>query len=78
MDPSIFRVLQTSSRVVERTVHDLREIHLLAGLTREELQRIDRRLVAGRRKVRQGEALFRAGDRFDSVYEVRTASSSRS
>jgi len=72
MDPSIFRVLQTSSGTVERTWHDLREIQLLAGLTREELQRVDRCLVAERRKVPQAGVLFRTGDRFDSVYEVRT------
>ena len=72
MDPSIFRVLQTTSCTVERTLHDLREIHLLAGLTHEEIQSIDQRLAVGRRKVRQGELLFRARDRFDSVYEVRT------
>jgi len=41
------------------------------GLSAQELQRIDE-LVATRRKVRRGSALFRSGDAFDSLYAVRT------
>jgi len=49
---------------------NLREVCLPVGLTREELEHIDSRLVSVRRKVARGETLFRAGDRFDSVYAV--------
>jgi CRP/FNR family transcriptional regulator, anaerobic regulatory protein len=51
---------------------NLREICLPVGLTQAELEHIDRRLVAGRRKVARGETLFRAGDRFDAVFAVWT------
>jgi CRP/FNR family transcriptional regulator, anaerobic regulatory protein len=50
----------------------LRESCLPRGLTREELERIDRRLVSVLRKVGRGETLFRAGDRFDAVFEIWT------
>ena len=42
------------------------------GLTVPELERIDGRLVMVRRKVAQGEALFRAGDRFGALFEIWT------
>jgi CRP/FNR family transcriptional regulator len=51
---------------------NLREICLPVGLTQAELEHIDLRLVAGRRKVARGETLFRAGDRFDAVFAVWT------
>jgi CRP/FNR family transcriptional regulator len=51
---------------------NLRERCLPGGLTREELKHVDNRLVTVRRKVAQGEALFRAGDRFDAVFEIWT------
>ena len=38
----------------------------------DDFEDIDGRLVAARRKVAQGEALFRAGDRFDSVFAIWT------
>jgi CRP/FNR family transcriptional regulator len=41
------------------------------SVERDVLEQIDRRLVAIRRKVAAGDALFRAGDRFESVYAVR-------
>ena len=43
---------------------------LPAGLSPEELEQVDGRLVSWRRKVARGEALFRAGDRFDAVFAV--------
>jgi CRP/FNR family transcriptional regulator len=42
------------------------------GVDRAVLDDIDRRLVTTRRKVASGQALFRAGDRFESVYAVRS------
>ena len=50
----------------------LRDSCLPGGLTDEELGQIDERLVTVLRKVAQGETLFRAGDRFDSVFEIWT------
>jgi len=50
----------------------LRESCLPGGLTREELEHIDSRLVKVRRKVAHGESLFHAGDRFDAVFEIWT------
>jgi len=49
---------------------NLRELCLPIGLSSEELDRVDQ-IVASRRKIRRGEVLFRAGDRFDSLYAVR-------
>jgi len=49
---------------------NLRELCLPVGLSSEELDRVEQ-IVATRRKIRRGEALFRAGDRFDSLYAVR-------
>jgi CRP/FNR family transcriptional regulator len=50
----------------------LRTSCLPAALSFDELDDIDGRLVAGRRKVAQGETLFRAGDRFDAVFAIWT------
>ncbi len=50
----------------------LRDICLPHGLTRAELESLDHRLVATRRKLLRGAALFQAGDRFESVYAVWT------
>jgi CRP/FNR family transcriptional regulator len=49
---------------------NLRELCLPVGLSNEELDRVDQ-IVGTRRKIRRGEVLFRAGDRFDSLYAVR-------
>jgi CRP/FNR family transcriptional regulator len=49
---------------------NLREICLPVGLTRIELDYIDRRLVAARRKVRRGDHLYRTGDTFESLFAV--------
>lgn len=49
---------------------NLRELCLPVGLSPEELSRVEQ-IVATRRKVRRGEALFRSGDRFESLYAVR-------
>lgn len=49
---------------------NLRELCLPVGLSLAELEKVEE-LVATRRKVRRGDALFRAGDRFDALYAVR-------
>lgn len=48
----------------------LRDICLVEGLSPAELDRLTG-MVATRRRVRRGEPLFRAGDRFDAVYPIR-------
>ncbi|GAP33706.1 fumarate/nitrate reduction transcriptional regulator Fnr [Piscinibacter sakaiensis] len=50
---------------------NLRELCLPLGLSAEELGRLDT-LVARRRSVPRGEALFRNGDPFESLFAVRT------
>ena len=62
--------MQTSSS--SRSDWKLSELCLAFGVTRDEVGQIDDRLVSVRRKVTQGEVLFRAGDRFDSLYSVWT------
>ena len=49
---------------------NLRELCLPLGMSRGEIEQLDH-LVALRRKVPRGEALFRAGDEFTSLYAVR-------
>ncbi len=50
---------------------NLRELCLPVGLTEDDMVRIDQ-LVASRRTLKRGEILFRAGDRFESLFAVRT------
>jgi CRP/FNR family transcriptional regulator, anaerobic regulatory protein len=50
---------------------NLRELCLPVGLSGPELERLDS-LVATRRAVPRGEALFHAGEAFQSLYAVRT------
>src|ERR1700752_784447 len=50
---------------------NLRDLCMPVGLPPGDLQRIDD-IVATRRKVRRRETLFRNGDRFTSLYEIRT------
>ncbi len=49
---------------------NLRELCLPVGLSGTELGQVEQ-IVATRRKIRRGEPLFRAGDRFESLYAVR-------
>jgi CRP/FNR family transcriptional regulator len=49
---------------------NLRELCLPLGLALPDIEKLEE-LVATRRKVKRGEALFRAGDRFESLYAVR-------
>jgi CRP/FNR family transcriptional regulator, anaerobic regulatory protein len=50
---------------------NLRELCLPVGMSSEQLERLDL-LVASRRSVARGDALFRSGDAFTSLYAVRT------
>ena len=50
---------------------NLRGLCLPTGLSNDDLARLDT-LVTTRRTVRRGETLFRRGDRFASIYAVRT------
>ena len=50
---------------------NLRELCLPVGLSSPDLERLDS-LVAQRRQVARGDDLFRTGERFTSVYAVRT------
>ena len=49
---------------------NLREACLPTGLTLKEIERLED-LVTNRRRVKRGDALFRAGDRFENLYAVR-------
>jgi CRP/FNR family transcriptional regulator, anaerobic regulatory protein len=50
---------------------NLRELCLPVGMSNDQLERLDA-LVATRRAVPRGDALFHAGDAFTSLYAVRT------
>ena len=50
---------------------NLRELCMPVGLTKEELDRIDD-MVTVRRKIKRGVSLFRTGDKFTSLYAIRT------
>ncbi len=50
---------------------NLRELCMPLGLSHAELERIDS-LVSIRRKVKRGTPLFRNGDKFTSLYAIRT------
>lgn len=50
---------------------NLRELCMPVGLDEKQLQRIDD-VVATRRKVKRGGSLFRNGERFSSLYAIRT------
>jgi CRP/FNR family transcriptional regulator len=71
LGPTLFRSLHAATCQVRCSSCNLREICLPVGLTREELERIEHRLVAAQRKVARGATLFRAGDRADALFAVR-------
>jgi CRP/FNR family transcriptional regulator len=49
---------------------NLRELCMPVGLPPADLERLEQ-LIATRRRVARGDVLFRAGDKFDSLYAVR-------
>jgi CRP/FNR family transcriptional regulator len=50
---------------------NLKDLCMPLGLTPDELDRVDE-VVAARRKVKRGTTLFRTGERFTSLYAIRT------
>lgn len=50
---------------------NLRELCMPLGLTAAELERIDD-VVASRRKIKRGDTLFRNGEKFTSLFAIRT------
>jgi CRP/FNR family transcriptional regulator len=50
---------------------NLRELCMPMGLSDAELDRLEE-VVAGRRKVKKGDSLFSHGDKFTSLYAIRT------
>jgi CRP/FNR family transcriptional regulator len=72
--------IRPTGNVVEMSAHgikvacsncNLRELCMPLGLTPSELERIDE-VVGSRRKVKRGATLFRNGERFTSLYAIRT------
>ncbi|GAB4471628.1 MAG: fumarate/nitrate reduction transcriptional regulator Fnr [Burkholderiaceae bacterium] len=49
---------------------NLRELCLPVGLSLADIEKVEE-LVATRKRVKRGDTLFRAGDRFESLYAVR-------
>ena len=49
---------------------NLRELCLPVGLTPEDLDKVDQ-LLSGRRRIKRGDSLFRAGESFANLYAVR-------
>ncbi len=72
MDQAVITSLNTPHCHVVCSRCNLREICLPVGLTRDELESIDGRLVTARRKLARGERLFQVGDHFDAVYAIWT------
>ena len=61
----------TTVRHVACSNCNLRELCMPAGLSAAQLERIDH-LVSKRIRIKRGESLFRAGDRFEFLFAVRT------
>ena len=49
---------------------NLRELCLPVGLNLKEIEQLED-IVSTRRRIKRGEALYRAGDKFDALYAVR-------
>ena len=67
MQPSTF---SASNLKVACGSCSLRELCLPVGLSIDDLDKVEQ-LVAVRRRIKRGEALFRAGDLFESLYAIR-------
>jgi CRP/FNR family transcriptional regulator, anaerobic regulatory protein len=72
MDQAVFRPLHTPTCGSACSSCNLREICLPVGMTRAELEYVDKRMVSARRKVARGVTLYHAGDPFEAVYAVWT------
>jgi CRP/FNR family transcriptional regulator len=69
-NPGIHAMLKDTIKVACSNCN-LRELCMPVGLSPQELERVDE-LVAHRRSVQRGKALFHAGEKFTSLYAVRT------
>jgi CRP/FNR family transcriptional regulator len=70
-NPAAVKPVEAPALKVACSNCNLRELCLPVGFSGRELERLDG-LVATRRSVRRGEALFRDGAPFEAVYAVRT------
>jgi CRP/FNR family transcriptional regulator, anaerobic regulatory protein len=70
---SISNVIEMNSNTIKVACSNcnLRELCMPMGLSPTELERIDD-VVANRRKVKRGATLFRNGEKFTSLYAIRT------
>ncbi len=66
----IFRMNPQSIKIACSNCN-LRELCMPLGLSQHELDRVDE-IVAARRKISRGTALFRAGEKFTSLFAIRT------
>jgi CRP/FNR family transcriptional regulator len=71
MDQAKFHPLYGAGCAVVCSSCNLREICLPVGMNKAELDQVDRLLVAHRRRVQQGDSLYRPAEAFDAVYAVR-------
>ena len=72
MDQALFSTPFVPQRSYLCSQCSMRSICLPVGMTRDELECIDGRMVSGRQKLVRGERLFQVGDRFESVFAVWT------
>jgi CRP/FNR family transcriptional regulator, anaerobic regulatory protein len=72
MDSAVFRPARPAAVDTACSGCTVREHCLPAGLSRPELDAVDKRLVSARRKVERGHVLYRASTRFDHLYAART------
>ena len=72
MDNTIFAPLHQPTCVTTCSSCNLRELCLPVGLSKLELEYLDKHLVTTRRKVARGAALYQAGAPLESVYAVWT------
>ena len=63
--------MNSSSIKVACSNCNLRELCMPVGLSEQDMSRIDE-VVATRRKVPRGDNLFRNGDKFSSLFAIRT------
>ena len=65
------QVVNTQTMKVACSNCNLRELCMPVGMSPQELARFDE-VVATRRKVKRGTALFRNGEAFESLFAIRT------
>ena len=66
----VFRALHLASCNVACSDCNLREVCLPVGMSRADLEKVDRHLVTERRPLARGETLFQVGDPFNALYAV--------